>query len=66
VGTHEIPQSRAIERFLAKKFKLYGDNDEEAAMIDAFVDQINDIRMHSMLLRHQKRIRNSLMIFQIT
>lgn len=43
-STHTLPQSRAIERYLAKQFGLYGSNDEEAALIDAFVDQIGDAR----------------------
>jgi len=44
----EIPQSRSIERYIAKKVKLYGDNDEEAALIDATIDQIQEIRSQAM------------------
>jgi len=38
-----IPQSRAIENFLAKKFGLYGKGALEAAVIDATVEQLKDI-----------------------
>jgi len=41
-GTLEIAQSKAIERFLAKNFKLFGKNQAEAAQIDAFSEQIRD------------------------
>jgi len=40
----KIPQSKAIERYLAKQFKLLGKNDTEAALIEAIVEQINDNR----------------------
>jgi len=39
-----IPQSKSIERFLAKKFGLSGKNDVEAAQIDAVVEQVTDIK----------------------
>jgi glutathione S-transferase len=39
-----IPQSKAIERFLAKRFKLLGRNDIDAAIIQSIVEQINDLR----------------------
>jgi len=39
----DIPQSKAIERFLAKKFKLFGKKDIDAVLIDAFGEQIRDI-----------------------
>ena len=37
-------QSRAIGRYLAKKFGLYGNDDLEAMKIDATVDDIEDYR----------------------
>lgn len=37
-------QSRAIGRYLAKKFNLYGSNEIEALEIDAAIDSLEDIR----------------------
>lgn len=39
----DIPQSAAINRFLARKLDLYGDNDFEKAQIDAVVDVLQDL-----------------------
>jgi len=39
-----IGQSRAIERFLARRFGLLGDTDVQAAQIDAIVEHTRDIR----------------------
>jgi len=39
-----IPQSKAIERFLAKKFGLMGSDPVEEALVDAFGEQIRDLR----------------------
>jgi len=39
---HRIPQSKAIERFLAKKFGLFGTSETETALIDGFSEQIRD------------------------
>lgn len=38
-------QSKAIARFLAKKYKLYGTDDLEALEIDATIDSIDDLRL---------------------
>ena len=38
-------QTRAIGRYLAKKFNLYGADELEAIEIDATVDDIEDYRM---------------------
>ncbi|KZC09846.1 PREDICTED: glutathione S-transferase-like [Dufourea novaeangliae] len=38
-------QSRAIARLIAKKNNLYSTNDEEAYLIDATVDTIDDLRV---------------------
>ncbi len=40
----EIAQSTAIARFLAKKFKLTGDNDLDEARADMIVDCIIDLQ----------------------
>ncbi|XP_032666452.1 glutathione S-transferase-like [Odontomachus brunneus] len=37
-------QSRAISRYLAKKFNLYGSNEIEALEIDATIDSMEDMR----------------------
>jgi len=39
-----IPQSRAIERFLARKFGLFGGNELEGALIDSVLEQLTDLR----------------------
>mmetsp|Transcript_27074 Transcript_27074/g.30192 ORF Transcript_27074/g.30192 Transcript_27074/m.30192 type:complete len:214 (-) Transcript_27074:57-698(-) len=41
--TTQVAQSRAIERFLAKRLNLLGANDIEAAIIDSIGEGINDI-----------------------
>jgi len=43
-GKYEIPQSKAIERYLAKKVGLMGGSDVEAAQIDGFVEHVRDIK----------------------
>jgi len=43
-GEH-IAQSKAIERFLAKRFGMFGASDIETAKIDAFSEQIRDISL---------------------
>eukprot|EP00026_Physarum_polycephalum_P014516 Phypoly_transcript_15038.p1 GENE.Phypoly_transcript_15038~~Phypoly_transcript_15038.p1 ORF type:complete len:176 (+),score=36.61 Phypoly_transcript_15038:66-593(+) len=42
---HVIPQSKAIERFLAKKLGFAGNNEVEGALIDAYSEQIRDINI---------------------
>ena len=39
-----ICQSKAIERFLARKFNLMGDNELEAARIDAVCEVVRDLK----------------------
>ncbi|CAF0827549.1 unnamed protein product [Adineta ricciae] len=43
-GKYTIAQSKAIERFLARRFNMFGSNDIEAALIDAAGEQILDIK----------------------
>ena len=38
-------QSRAVGRYLAKKFNLYSSDDLKAYEIDAAVDSVEDLRM---------------------
>eukprot|EP01126_Amoeba_proteus_P023839 TRINITY_DN2396_c0_g1_i1.p1 TRINITY_DN2396_c0_g1~~TRINITY_DN2396_c0_g1_i1.p1 ORF type:complete len:211 (+),score=33.38 TRINITY_DN2396_c0_g1_i1:61-693(+) len=38
-----LAQSRAIERFLGRRFNLYGSTDLEAALIDRFSEGLNDL-----------------------
>lgn len=42
--THCIPQSKAIERYIAKKYNMMGSNDIECGMIDAICEVIRDIK----------------------
>ena len=39
-----IPQSKAIERYIAKRFNMMGTNDLEAAMIDSICEYVRDIK----------------------
>lgn len=39
-----IPQSKAIERFLARRFNLMGTNDIEAARIDGICEVVRDVK----------------------
>lgn len=41
----KLHQSKAICRFLAKKFNLYGKDEFEAHEIDAVVDSVDDMRI---------------------
>eukprot|EP01112_Ceratiomyxa_fruticulosa_P020023 TRINITY_DN6708_c0_g1_i1.p1 TRINITY_DN6708_c0_g1~~TRINITY_DN6708_c0_g1_i1.p1 ORF type:complete len:202 (-),score=45.24 TRINITY_DN6708_c0_g1_i1:113-718(-) len=41
-GVH-IPQSKAIERFLSRRFGFFGSSEIETAMIDGFSEQVRDI-----------------------
>lgn len=43
VGDLRLPQSKAIERYVAKKLKLMGSSLEEKAMIDAVTEHVRDI-----------------------
>lgn len=39
-----ISQSKSIERYLANKFSMMGDNDEEKALIDSYCEYIRDFK----------------------
>lgn len=39
-----IPQSKSIERFLARRFNMMGSNDVEAAQIDAICESVRDFK----------------------
>ena len=40
----QIGQSKAIERYIAKKCRLMGSNDEESALIDCIAEHVRDIK----------------------
>lgn len=40
----EIAQSKAIERYVARKYGMMGSSDEEAAQIDAFGEHVRDLK----------------------
>jgi len=44
VDGKQVAQSHAIERFLAKRFNLFGDCDVEGAQIDALCEQFVDVK----------------------
>ena len=44
VGSVKFGQSKAIERYIAKKCGMYGTNDEEAAVIDCIAEHTRDIK----------------------
>jgi prostaglandin-H2 D-isomerase / glutathione transferase len=39
-----ISQSKSIERYLARRFKLMGDTNEESALIDSYCEYIRDFK----------------------
>jgi glutathione S-transferase len=43
-GVPTMGQSKAIERYLAKRFGLMGSSDEEAGVIDALCENVRDIK----------------------
>jgi len=45
VGDKTLSQSNTIGRYLAKKYKLVGDDDWEAAKMDELVDALTDFRL---------------------
>ena len=49
-----ISQSKSIERYLANKFSMMGDNDEEKALIDSYCEYIRDFKT-----AYQKSKKNS-------
>ncbi len=44
IGEAVISQSKAIERYLARKFSLMGSSEEEAALIDSYCEYIRDFK----------------------
>ena len=44
IGDTKIGQSKAIERFVAKKANFFGDNELEAAQIDCLSEHVRDIK----------------------
>ena len=49
-------QSMAINRFLAKKFGLAGNDDFESYQIDNAVDNVNDLRASEYETKHTWRV----------
>eukprot|EP00439_Symbiodinium_sp_Y106_P073271 s2313_g13.t1 len=43
VGDFSLPQSKAIERYLARKLDMMGDSEEEEALVDAMAEHVRDI-----------------------
>ncbi|RKP35777.1 hypothetical protein BJ085DRAFT_28381 [Dimargaris cristalligena] len=55
-GQHiELCESRAIERYLARRFGLYSDDLVEAARIDAVVSQVDDVIRPLAFYRHSPK-----------
>ena len=54
VDGKKLPQSRAIERFLAKRFGFMGSNEVETAWIDAFGEELKDCIMPYFPIRADK------------
>lgn len=48
----QYAQSVAISRYLGRKYRLAGDNEEEAFEIDQNVDFLNDIRLSKLLINN--------------
>jgi len=43
VGDFSLPQSKAIERYLARKLGMMGTTEEEEALVDAMAEHVRDI-----------------------
>ena len=44
VDDQVIPQSKSVERFLAKKYNMFGDNDVDAGRIDGICEYVRDFK----------------------
>ena len=44
VNEKKIGQSKAIERYIANKCRLMGNNDEDRAIIDCITENVRDIK----------------------
>ena len=53
-GDTVIPQSKAIERYLARKFNMMGSTEEEAALIDAICEWVRDFKTEYQKVRALK------------
>tara|TARA_B110000037_G_C17089316_1_gene493333 strand:+ start:811 stop:1482 length:672 start_codon:yes stop_codon:yes gene_type:complete len=49
-----ISQSKSIERYLAKKYGLMGENDEQAALIDSYCEYIRDFKTAYQAVRKEE------------
>nr|XP_034305106.1 probable glutathione S-transferase 8 [Crassostrea gigas] len=49
-----IPQSRAIMRYLAREFGLYGDNNDENTRVDVIIGTAEDFLKSVIALRYEK------------
>lgn len=45
-GDFKLAQSQAIARYIARTHNLYGKDAHESALIDSFIDGLNDARTH--------------------
>jgi len=44
VDGFQIPQSKAIERYIARTYGMMGSSDLEAALVDAFAEHVRDMK----------------------
>ncbi|XP_071954238.1 glutathione S-transferase 1-like [Antedon mediterranea] len=54
VDGEQIPQSRAVENYLAREFGLYGSNKQEKATIDVVCEVARELKMHLSLIFYAK------------
>ncbi|KAJ1979442.1 hypothetical protein H4R35_001517 [Dimargaris xerosporica] len=47
--TFVLPESRAIERYLAIKFDLYGSTAHENALLDSYISQLDEVALRLMI-----------------
>lgn len=50
-------QSKAISRLIAKRNNFYGSNDEEAFLVDATVETIDDLRQRKIFIYFKNKKR---------
>jgi hypothetical protein len=57
--TTTIGQSKAIERFVARKLGLYGSNEIESALIDIICEHIRDIKQKYSDVKTGKKMKTN-------
>tara|TARA_B110000977_G_C11058793_1_gene485124 strand:- start:1285 stop:1974 length:690 start_codon:yes stop_codon:yes gene_type:complete len=60
VGDEVISQSKAIERYLARRFKMMGETAEEGALIDSYCEYIRDFKTAYQAVKRKENRKEAL------